>query len=324
MTTESLALVVYQGLDQGQKTHHRRPPRCGYCQGIGHNILGCTHEDARAVSERIQTAWRYSVAYQPSPFFLTWSLRQVPTLGLRYIAVTKCGCSMASIRNKSDAQLRELLLQRINDGDCINVNIERLKTRFRREFENTLEGRAKLLAIDTLLIHNVFSRMSDPVVGPTTFDPSCPREERLYLAWYRSVYGSFDDDEDEEDPVVAALVDVIVPPRTRTYDIQVIKTTPWLQAGVSDSSLQQDDDEGDDEDKGEDDVCPICFDNCTSENLVQLSCTHSTCIDCFSGYFKSLNMGVKHPSCSLCRAPISQISLQDNPDTRSFCREFIR
>jgi len=56
-------------------------------------------------------------------------------------------------------------------------------------------------------------------------------------------------------------------------------------------------------------TCPICLeDNIQDSNKIQLNCNHEYCFDCIS---KVITNYIDQPKCSLCRANISKISVED-------------
>jgi len=56
-------------------------------------------------------------------------------------------------------------------------------------------------------------------------------------------------------------------------------------------------------------TCPICLeDNIQHSNKIQLNCNHEYCFDCIS---RVITNYIDQPKCSLCRANISKISVED-------------
>jgi hypothetical protein len=68
-----------------------------------------------------------------------------------------------------------------------------------------------------------------------------------------------------------------------------------------------------DEQKGAENCeCAICYeDNIPKKHSVTLNCKHQFCKDCFKGCLKSTPVYKDLPSCALCRADISAITVHD-------------
>jgi hypothetical protein len=68
-----------------------------------------------------------------------------------------------------------------------------------------------------------------------------------------------------------------------------------------------------DEQKGEEKCeCAICYeDNIPKKHSVTLNCNHQFCKDCFKGCLKSTPVYRDLPTCALCRADISSITIHD-------------
>jgi hypothetical protein len=68
-----------------------------------------------------------------------------------------------------------------------------------------------------------------------------------------------------------------------------------------------------DEQKGQENCeCAICYeDNIPKKHSVTLNCNHQFCKDCFKGCLKSTPVYRDLPTCALCRADISSITVHD-------------
>ena len=70
--------------------------------------------------------------------------------------------------------------------------------------------------------------------------------------------------------------------------------------------------------------CAICYeDNLQKKNFVTLNCKHQFCKDCFKSSVKNTPQNKELPSCALCRADISSITVHDESvkgDIAEFCK----
>jgi len=70
--------------------------------------------------------------------------------------------------------------------------------------------------------------------------------------------------------------------------------------------------------------CAICYeDNIPKKNFVRLNCQHEFCKDCFKSSVKNTPYNKYMPTCALCRADITEITIHDESvkdDLAEFCK----
>jgi hypothetical protein len=83
----------------------------------------------------------------------------------------------------------------------------------------------------------------------------------------------------------------------RKFDIDMVEALP---ASTSESTGPSD--------------CPICYDVHTHEKLITTNCNHKFCSPCLVRSFDVLiATSSKHPTCAMCREPISKLTFHNNP-----------
>ena len=95
----------------------------------------------------------------------------------------------------------------------------------------------------------------------------------------------------------------------RKFDIDMVEALP---ASTS-TSASESESESESESTGPSD-CPICYDAHTPEKLITTNCNHKFCSPCLARSFDVLiATSSKHPTCAMCREPISKLTFHNNP-----------
>uniref|UniRef100_A0A6C0EUY0 RING-type domain-containing protein n=1 Tax=viral metagenome TaxID=1070528 RepID=A0A6C0EUY0_9ZZZZ len=294
----------------------RRRNACSNCRDHGHTINNCTHSSVQALMQEIQCAANYSIGFDHIAYIETW-LGNLNAIQLRILAYQY----NITIRSPPGQNLNVLDKRLFYIARLINATYTSQPRAAvdRQHARDSLSGEQVIAILETIEIWTSRNRNMIPITPMQTIyhQGSVIRENVRSIDNRRATNQRIIDRAQAEIAIAQARINELNNTRTillvewniveenlnqyvenmniepRKFDIDMVEDLSDDSASASD--------------------CPICYDSHTPEKLITTNCNHKFCSPCLVRSFDVLiATSSKHPTCAMCREPISKLTFNNN------------
>ena len=298
----------------------RRRNACSNCRDHGHTIQNCTHPSVQALMQELQHAANYSIGFDHIAYVETWlgnlNMTQLRILAYQYnITIRSPPGQNLNVLDKRLFYIARLINATYTSQPRAAVD--------RQHARDSLSGEQVIAILETIEIWTSRNRNMIPITPMQTIyhQGSVIRENVRSIDNRRATNQRIIDRAHAEIENAQARINELNNTRTillvewniveenlnqyvenmniepRKFDIDMVEALP---ASTSESTGPSD--------------CPICYDVHTHEKLITTNCNHKFCSPCLVRSFDVLiATSSKHPTCAMCREPISKLTFHNNP-----------
>ena len=309
----------------------RRRNACSNCRDHGHTIQNCTHPSVQALMQELQRAANYSIGFDHIAYVETWlgnlNVTQLRILAYQYnITIRSPPGQNLNVLDKRLNYIARLINATYTSQPRAAVD--------RQHARDSLSGEQVVAILETIEIWTSRNRNMIQITPMQTIyhQGSVIRENVRSIDNRRAANQRIINRAHAEIANAQALLNELNNTRTnllvewnivqdelnqfvenmdnepRKFDIDMVEALP-ASTCVSDASES----ESESESTGPSD-CPICYDAHTPEKLITTNCNHKFCSPCLVRSFDVLiATSSKHPTCAMCREPISKLTFNNNP-----------
>ena len=305
----------------------RRRNACSNCRDHGHTIQNCTHPSVQALMQELQRATNYSIGFDHIAYVETWlgnlNVTQLRILAYQYnITIRSPPGQNLNVLDKRLYYMARLINATYTSQPRAAID--------RQHARDSLSGEQVIAILETIEIWTSRNRNMIHLTPMQTIyhQGSVIRENVRSIDNSRAANQRIIDRAHAEIVNAQARLNELHNTRTnllvewqiveeelnqyvenmniepRKFDIDMVEALPDSTC-VSDASESATASEID---------CPICYDAHTPEKLITTNCNHKFCSPCLARSFDVLiATSSKHPTCAMCREPISKLTFHNNP-----------
>ena len=295
----------------------RRRNACSNCRDHGHTINNCTHPSVQALMQELQCAANYSIGFDHISYIETW-LGNLNAIQLRILA------------HQYNITIRSPPGQRLNVLDKRLYYISRLINATytsqpraaidRQHSRDRLSGEQLIEILETI---EIWTSRNRNIMHLTPLQTIYHQGSTI-----RENVRSIDNGRAANQRIIDRAQAEITNAQARINELNNTRANLIVEWQIVENELNQFvenmniesrkfdidmvEDLSDDSASASD--CPICYDAHTPEKLITTNCNHKFCNPCLVRSFDVLiATSSKHPTCAMCREPISKLAFNNNP-----------